>query len=524
MLKFDKLYNLILESIITEGIAEVQQILLKYKSKPIVNKLITQLKEIPEKKNRNKKANLIAHFISKGEKISSLDNEKVQKAFTIVDKFNVDLNRFATLNRLIEFYGPELYMDYVKKNYIDPDKIPEFTDKEVCQNGVVTYLVQNDKAGQEAVRKVIDANWGYDANPWCLVARKNGTLRKAQKYWWNYNYWKKRIAFQKGKLLAFFANNDKNPKWWNREDKSSSTLHDFLGNQIKTKEYAKADLFDEFRLKLNKETGRYDVSTDIIIDQYNVNQWINEKGQIKYPLGKVKGCFWLKDARKLTSLKNLPLIVNKKCDIHMWSGEDLTSLGDALQKVGGDCSFYNCMNLKNLKGCPQNIEGRLAFYHCNNLQSLQGAPEEVNSFLVSSTSLTSLKGAPKKVKYIFSCDHCTNLKSLQGGPERVENVYSCVKCDSLTSLKGGPKYVGGPFWCSSCQNLTSLQGGPEHVGQDYFCIDNNKLLNFKGIAKEIGRDLYVYLYEHPEIADKRDYSQLDNIKAKHIYKVSNTKW
>ena len=29
---------------------------------------------------------------------------------------------------------------------------------------------------------------------------------------------------------------------------------------------------------------------------------------------------------------------------------------------------------------------------------------------------------------------------------------------------------------------------------------------FKGIAKEIGRDLYIYLDDHPEVIDKRDYS------------------
>lgn len=519
MTGFNKLYNLILESIITEGIAEVQQVLLKYKSKPIVNKLITQLKEIPPQKNRNKKANLIAHFISKGDKISNLDNEKVQKAFTIVDKFNVDLNKYNKIDQLLNAYQSTLYMDFVKKNYSDPDKIPEFTDKQEYQNGVVVYQVENTLKGQKAVRYVIDANWGYDANPWCLAARQNGTLKKAQNYWWKYNSYKKRIAFQNGQLLAFSAcDHGKYNLWWDRNDKSSMYLTDKDGNPIETKESIPADIFDTYRLTLNKETGRYDVSTDIIIDQYNVNKWINEKGQIKYPLGRIKGCFWLKDARKLTSLKNLPLIVNKRCEVYMWSGEDLTSLGNALQKVGGDCSFINCMNLKNLKGCPQNVEGRLAFYDCNNLQTLEGAPEETNAFLVSSTSLTSLKGCPKKVKYIFSCDRCTNLKSLQGGPDEVENVYSCVNCHSLTSLKGGPKYVGGPFWCSNCQNLTSLQGGPERVGQDYICNNNLNLLNFKGIAKEIGRDLMIYVNDHPDVVNKRDYSQLKKIKVKHIKK------
>lgn len=520
MNSFNKLYNLILQSIITEGIAEVQQILLKYKSKPVVKKLIAQLKEIPEKQNRNKKANLIAHFISKGDKITDINTDKVQKAFAIIDRRNVDLKRFDSLKRLLEVFGPELYMADVKKNYMDPDKIPEFTDKEVCQNGVVTYQVQNDKAGQEAVRKVVDAHWGPDANPWCIIARKNGTLRTAQKYWYRYNYWKKRIAFQKGKLLAFFAHDTKDPKWWDREDKSAPVLKDFLGNYIKTKEYEKADIKDIYRLKLNPETQRYDSPVTVEIDRWNCDEWVDKNGDLKYPLGNVKGNFWLRDASKLKSLKNCPISVGREVHLDKWQGEDFTSLNGALQEIGWLIS-WKCVNLKTLKGLEHiNAKGMIFFYGCDNLQSIEGLPNEVHSFAVTSHSLKTLVGGPTKVKEKYSVRDCTNLRSLQGCPEEIPGSFDCSHCDHLRTLKGGPKRVEGNFYCNNCKHLISLQGGPQYVGGGYDCDQNYKLMSFKGIAKEIGGTLDVGL-KLKGSNENRDQSELQNIKA---YRIIRNGW
>lgn len=55
---------------------------------------------------------------------------------------------------------------------IDPDAVPEFSDKRDEGDGIVSYEVQDDQDGQRAVRRIVDTHWGTDANPWCLIARK----------------------------------------------------------------------------------------------------------------------------------------------------------------------------------------------------------------------------------------------------------------------------------------------------------------------------------------------------------------
>ena len=88
---------------------------------------------------------------------------------------------------------------------IDPDTVPEFSDKRDEGDGIVSYEVQDDRAGQYAVRRIIDTHWGKDANPWCLLAYQDGTLSQAWDYWMQYSALPKRVAFKDGKLLTFMA-------------------------------------------------------------------------------------------------------------------------------------------------------------------------------------------------------------------------------------------------------------------------------------------------------------------------------
>lgn len=115
------------------------------------------------------------------------------------------------------------------RNVINPDRVPEFTDRRDEGNGIVTYQVQDDADGMMAVRRVVDSHWGEDKNPWCLISR--GVLPEwaelyggdedswkeecdycepdmagAYEYWTErYNGKPKRIAFLHGRLLAFMA-------------------------------------------------------------------------------------------------------------------------------------------------------------------------------------------------------------------------------------------------------------------------------------------------------------------------------
>lgn len=69
---------------------------------------------------------------------------------------------------------------------IDPDTVPELSDRTDMGHGVVTYLVQDDRDGQKAMRRIIDTHWGRDANPWCLLARDEDEYSPySMEDWWN---------------------------------------------------------------------------------------------------------------------------------------------------------------------------------------------------------------------------------------------------------------------------------------------------------------------------------------------------
>ena len=69
--------------------------------------------------------------------------------------------------------------------------------------------------GQQAVRKVIDTHWGPKSNPWCICSRdKNGSMESAWGNWERYSDGPKRIVFENGKLIAFYANG----QYWDRMD------------------------------------------------------------------------------------------------------------------------------------------------------------------------------------------------------------------------------------------------------------------------------------------------------------------
>lgn len=95
---------------------------------------------------------------------------------------------------------------------IDPDTVPEFSDKRNEGNGIVSYEVEDNDRGMLAVRKVVDTHWGKKVNPWCLISREDygedadiTQVGSAATFWDRYSAFPKRIAFKNGKLLAFFA-------------------------------------------------------------------------------------------------------------------------------------------------------------------------------------------------------------------------------------------------------------------------------------------------------------------------------
>jgi hypothetical protein len=161
------------------------------------------------------------------------DAPKITDALKTAERAKVDPMQFERPGDILEQFA-----EYRPKGKpINPDKVPELTDRKDMGHGIVTYLVQDDKAGQAAMRQIINTHFGKDANPWCLLQGDgNGNpTDDAWDYWNNYNALPKRVAFKDGRLCAFMATDggrseitagdiarDAKPsdaeEWWDRND------------------------------------------------------------------------------------------------------------------------------------------------------------------------------------------------------------------------------------------------------------------------------------------------------------------
>lgn len=120
----------------------------------------------------------------------------------------------------------------------DPDKEELFFDRKELKKGIVVYQVSNTRKGMMAVRRAIDAHWGYNKNPWVFAARKHyehlvaKELDEEEWDWWkSHNAYPKRIAFKNGKLLAFCAHVMEcaecdwgRVSWWNKRGQELSHI------------------------------------------------------------------------------------------------------------------------------------------------------------------------------------------------------------------------------------------------------------------------------------------------------------
>lgn len=168
-----------------------------------------------DKYGNPKKEKVALHWVVAGAIRLPEDEYKVDEALSVAEKAKVDPFGYASPMELIEAHKE--FKPTAKA--IDPDTVPELSDRREMGYGVVTYLVQDTREGQAAMRRIIDTHWGEDANPWCLLARQEErrdsrrrtpvreeeALAKAFFFWRHYSALPKRVAFKDGKLLAFMA-------------------------------------------------------------------------------------------------------------------------------------------------------------------------------------------------------------------------------------------------------------------------------------------------------------------------------
>ena len=141
------------------------------------------------------------------------DNYKLQDAVELAEKKKLDVFSYNNPNEIIEKFAGKS-----KAKPINPDTVELFVKDESKTNdeyGITEYVVEDTREGQDIVRKVVDTHFGPKSNPWCLCARdKNRSMEDAWGNWERYSDGPKRIVFQNGKLIAFYANG----QYWDRMD------------------------------------------------------------------------------------------------------------------------------------------------------------------------------------------------------------------------------------------------------------------------------------------------------------------
>ena len=191
-----------------------------------------------------KEQKVALHWIGKKNLTLPEDLSKFQDAMNLIKKQHLDFQKFDDPMEVLNRDDKSTIRIKSQDINFNPSTEKAFSNPYNAGDGVVIYKVKNSKDGQKAVRKAIDVNWGYDSDPWCLAARKEGfdqdeidnlsheqaeklglysddALAVAWNYWNRYKAYPKRIAFKNGKLFAFSAGDEKqHVEWWDRNDKS----------------------------------------------------------------------------------------------------------------------------------------------------------------------------------------------------------------------------------------------------------------------------------------------------------------
>ncbi len=166
------------------------------------------------------------HWFVKGGLQLPEDGEKLGTALKTAAKFKLDPFAFGSPDELLA----EADRRNPKKQvlpYIDPDTVPELTNRRDLGHGVVVYDVEDSEAGQAAMRRIMNSHLGREANgrwksPWCLLTATDAgeVSTSAKKYWKQYSKSGRGAAFYNGRLVAFQSSKKKKPEWWDLKDNS----------------------------------------------------------------------------------------------------------------------------------------------------------------------------------------------------------------------------------------------------------------------------------------------------------------
>ena len=203
------------------------------------------------------------------------DSYKIKDAVELSEKYKEDVFSYNNPNEIIEKYASKS-----KAKLTNPKDVKEFAE-EIVKNekyGITEHVVDETIEGQEAVRKVIDTHWGETSNPWCITQSKNGKLtEEAWDNWKGYSRGSKRIVFQNGKLLAFYANG----LYWDRMDNDTkqpvvsikegkvTTKVELTKNERVREVITTSEDGNTITTEYKTETNRYGKGTKLIEERVN---------------------------------------------------------------------------------------------------------------------------------------------------------------------------------------------------------------------------------------------------------------
>lgn len=135
---------------------------------------------------------------------------QVDEAMELAAKAKVDPFGFESPVDILNRYK-KLNPDRIP---ITPESVPELDMNSRIDHGdgIVSYQVQDNEAGQKAVRRIINSHWGKNWSNWCLTrANTQGQLEQPEAWdMWHkyYNALPKRVAFKNGKIISLMATDD----------------------------------------------------------------------------------------------------------------------------------------------------------------------------------------------------------------------------------------------------------------------------------------------------------------------------
>lgn len=205
-----------------------------------IEKYLNFLHDLEDNKQNTKAIKAIVHWIGRG-KFDPIHNmEHVEEALKLAEKNKVDPLQYKSPYLIIEeFTESEIFGE----EEIDPDTVPQFTNRREIGEGVVVYDVEESEEAQRAVTKILFNKFGYDKkedrsrSPWCLstYTATGEPTSSAKSFWFNtYTSKGKKIAFKDGKPIAFMAHseNTESDIWWDLNDENSNNLPLPDGNYI----------------------------------------------------------------------------------------------------------------------------------------------------------------------------------------------------------------------------------------------------------------------------------------------------